>query len=299
MSIYVETFVRSSLAELWAKTQCPQQHAQWDLRFSQIDYKPRVGAMNVQPFDYRTRIGFGVAVTGQGESLSTCEDRRGRRTSSLKFWSSDRKSLIRNGAGYWQFEPAEYGVRFITSYDYRTNGGAAGRMFDRIVFRPLMAWATAWSFDRLRMWIERGVPPRTALSQFLVHWLCVWTLVFVWSFHGIVPKVLHKDADEIRLLQDAGLSSASVDVMLPIVGMLELGLAACVALFHLRRWPFVLTIVLMIASLGAVAWNTPTYLTSAFNPVTLNVQMIVLSAVVMLTQYSLPSARGCIRRRLP
>jgi hypothetical protein len=35
----------------------------------------------------------------------------------------------------------------------------AGRVFDRLVFRPLMGWATAWSFDRLRLWIERGLEP--------------------------------------------------------------------------------------------------------------------------------------------
>jgi hypothetical protein len=34
---------------------------------------------------------------------------------------------------------------------------------DRLVFRPLMGWATAWSFDRLRLWCERGISPARSL----------------------------------------------------------------------------------------------------------------------------------------
>ena len=42
MGIYVGTHVRASMAELWARTQDPALHKQWDLRFSDIDYLPAV-----------------------------------------------------------------------------------------------------------------------------------------------------------------------------------------------------------------------------------------------------------------
>jgi hypothetical protein len=63
--------------------------------------------------------------------------------------------------------PTEAGTRFITRYDYDTRFGAPGRVLDRLVFRPLLGWATAWSFDRLRLWLEEGIAPETALRRLL------------------------------------------------------------------------------------------------------------------------------------
>ena len=58
-------------------------------------------------------------------------------------------------------------MRFVTRYDYAPRWGAAGRVVDRVVFRPLIAWATAWSFDRLRLWLEEGVAPERSLRAAL------------------------------------------------------------------------------------------------------------------------------------
>ena len=69
------------------------------------------------------------------------------------------RSLIRSGSGYWRYEPTSGGVRFLTRYDYETRWGALGALVDRVLFRPLLGWATAWSFDRLRIWLEEGVEP--------------------------------------------------------------------------------------------------------------------------------------------
>jgi hypothetical protein len=41
MGIYVEVPIRASMEELWEKTQNPQLHQRWDLRFTQIEYLPR------------------------------------------------------------------------------------------------------------------------------------------------------------------------------------------------------------------------------------------------------------------
>lgn len=157
--IYVETLIRGSLDEVWAKTQEPALHQRWDLRFTSIDYLPRPDLAAPQRFRYTTRIGFGLAISGEGETTATREGLGGRRTSALTFWSAHPLSLIRRGAGYWQYTPTAEGVRFVTRYDYDVRFGAAGRLLNRLVFRPLIGWATAWSFDRLRLWIEQGVSP--------------------------------------------------------------------------------------------------------------------------------------------
>ncbi|MDQ1409633.1 MAG: hypothetical protein QOJ41_1368, partial [Acidobacteriaceae bacterium] len=137
MGIYVEIPIRANMDELWEKTQNPQLHERWDLRFTQIEYLPRQGN-DPQKFLYRTRIGFGLQIDGNGESTGTRDGESGQRTSSLKFWSEDRKSLIKTGSGYWKYVPNENAIRFLTWYDYETRFGAFGKLIDRLLFRPLL-----------------------------------------------------------------------------------------------------------------------------------------------------------------
>jgi hypothetical protein len=158
MSIYVEILVRAPMDALWSHTQTPELHEQWDLRFSRIEYLPRV-ADEPQRFRYATRIGFGFEVNGEGETTGERNLQDGSRSSALTFRSNSRLSLIREGSGYWKYIPTKDGVRFVTWYDYRTRFGTAGALFDRLLFRPLMGWATAWSFDRLRLWLEKDIDP--------------------------------------------------------------------------------------------------------------------------------------------
>src|SRR5215475_5055622 len=161
--------MRAPFDALWAATQTPDLHARWDLRFTDIRYLPRTDASEPQRFLYATRVGFGLAITGDGETVGEHRGPDGTSTSALRFWSADPKSLIREGSGYWKYIPTPDGVRFLTQYDYRTRFGAFGVVFDRLVFRPMIGWATAWSFDRLRLWFDDHVHPRIAVRQTLIH----------------------------------------------------------------------------------------------------------------------------------
>src|SRR6476469_5962648 len=163
VSVFVELDIRAGIDDLWSRTQDPAQHERWDLRFSSIRYAAASEPGEPQGFDYETRLGFGLGIRGAGETIATRDVPDGGRVSSLRFWSGSRWSLIREGRGYWAYFPTPDGVRFRTVYDYETRWGRMGRWFNRLAFRPLMGWATAWSFDRLRLWLERGVDP--ALSQ--------------------------------------------------------------------------------------------------------------------------------------
>ena len=60
--------------------------------------------------------------------------------------------------------PVDGRVRFLTRYDYETRFGPVGRLVDRLIFRPLIGWATAWSFARLRLWLEDGIDPGVSAS---------------------------------------------------------------------------------------------------------------------------------------
>lgn len=140
--IYVESFIQAPIDKLWSYTQSPEIHQQWDLRFSEITYLPKNSEEELQRFLYKTNIGFGLSIAGEGESYGLKES-KGVLTSSLKFSSDNPISLISEGSGFWRYIPTERGVKFLTLYDYRTRFGLFGRFFDRIVFRPLIGWATA------------------------------------------------------------------------------------------------------------------------------------------------------------
>ncbi|MEU8467122.1 hypothetical protein AB0F30_04215 [Streptomyces sp. NPDC029006] len=171
MGLYVETHIRADLDELWARTQDPACHQRWDLRFTEIHHLPRAEG-EPQRFRYATRVLPFLTVSGTGVAAGERERPDGTRTSALRFSSAHPLSLIAEGSGYWRYVPDVHGVRFLTGYDYRPRWGALGTLADRLLLRPLMGWATAWSFDRLRLWLERGITPERAL----VHWLTELTV---------------------------------------------------------------------------------------------------------------------------
>jgi hypothetical protein len=166
VGLYVEARIRADLDALWALTQEPAHHQRWDLRFTEIDYLPRAEG-EPQHFRYATRILPFLTVAGTGVSAGEKERPDGTRTSALRFASPHPLSLLAEGSGYWRYVPTADGIRFLTGYDYRPRWGRFGRVADRFVFRPLMGWATAWSFDRLRLWLEHGITPERAR----LHWL--------------------------------------------------------------------------------------------------------------------------------
>ncbi|MDQ2665077.1 MAG: DoxX-like family protein [Gemmatimonadota bacterium] len=296
MSIYVETLIRGPLEDLWRRTQDPALHERWDLRFSEIDYMPRDGD-GPQRFRYETRIGFGLRVSGEGESSGTRDGVGGARTSSLRFWSTDPKSLIREGSGYWQYVPTADGVRFLTSYDYRTRFGSPGHIVDRLLFRPLIGWATAWSFDRLRLWIERGIDPALSLERGLVHACARLALIVIFLYQGLVPKLLYRHASELRMLSNAGLPADTGGRVLIAIGIVEVALGAALLLRWRARWPIVVILALMPVALIGVAIFSPTELVRAFNPVTFNIAVAALAGVAWLTSAHVPSAARCLRAR--
>src|SRR3954462_136674 len=290
--IYVEILISGDVDEIWRRTQVPELHELWDLRFTRIQYLPKQSEDYPQRFLYSTRLGFGLSINGEGESTGTKEDAMGVRTSALKFWSSDAKSLIEEGSGYWRYVPTQNGTRFLTWYDYQTRFGAAGRLLDRVLFRPLIGWATAWSFDRLRLWIERGIPPQASFRFALIHAFARVGIAFIWLWQGLMPKLLFPSRDEVAMLEALGLHVPS----LFYIGVSELVLAAAALAFWRWRGFFLLNALAMIVALAMVALSSPAYLVTAFNPVTLNAAMLSLSFIGYLAAVDLPSASRCLRK---
>jgi hypothetical protein len=163
--IVVEALIPASVETVWERTQVPEQHVAWDIRFDQIRYTGRRDERGFERLDYRTAIGFGVSVQGYGHYLHTTRLRH----SSFEFDSMDWKSLIRNGGGIWLYEPRDGATHFKTVYDYDVRHGLFGRLVDRLVFRRMLQLATEWGFETLRQWCagDAGVlVPRRSRAAF-------------------------------------------------------------------------------------------------------------------------------------
>ena len=292
MSIYVEILIRGSMDDLWQKTQDPKLHERWDLRFSQIEYLPRAPG-EPQKFLYSTRIGAGLRITGEGESTGERNDLSGERTSALKFWSEDAKSLIEQGSGYWLYAPTGTGIRFLTSYDYRTRFGAIGKAADKLAFRPLIGWATAWSFDRLRLWIEKDIPPEISLRFAAIYFLTRVTIAFVFFYHGLIPKLLYRSPDELDMLRNLGV--ASFALLTTVAGWMEIAFALLLIVLWRARWLLWVTIVGMVFATASVAAGSPSYFHKAFDPLTLNLSVAVLAACALVVADKVPTAGRCLR----
>jgi hypothetical protein len=297
MSIYVEILMDTELEKLWTYTQTPDIHARWDLRFSTIDYLPRPDAAQPQQFLYTTRIGFGMTIRGKGETVGSREDIHDCRTSALKFWSEDPLSLIQEGSGYWQYVLTPDGIRFLTQYNYQTRFGWLGRCFDRLVFRPLIGWATAWSFDRLRLWLEKDIDPTASLERSVVHSLARLTLAVLWIYQGLFPKLLFRDTGELILLQHTHFFPGYEPIILSLVGLGEV-LFGCLLVWRWNYRPLLLLNILLLAVLGAGALlSQPHIFVAPFNPLTLSLAMAALSVIGLLSAHDLPSACSCRRQK--
>ncbi len=296
MPIFVSIEIRGDIEQVWIRTQDPKIHDRWDLRFTRIDYLPKPSPDSPQRFLYETRIGFGIKIAGEGESIATREDASGQRTSSLKFWSDQSLSLIKVGSGYWKYVPTDQGTHFETGYDYEPRWGGFGRLLDRISFRPLLAWATAWSFDCLRKWIDVGIPPNVLRQKAAIHAICRLALVFVWLWHGLVPKLLVHDPTESAPLLALHLSESLSHNLVNAAGVLEICMGIATLVFWRNR-KLLLAQAALFAILGIGASITvPALALAAFNSVSFTACLVALAIAGFISSADLPSARNCVYR---
>lgn len=197
--IYVSAEMNTTMEKLWEYTQEPHIHTEWDARFTEISYLEKKEG-EPQKFLYKTKIGFGLEIAGEGESIGEIRKETGERISSLKFWTDNTLSLIQIGRGYWKYTPCKEHIHFETQYDYDTRFGRIGNVIDFYMFRPLLGWATAWSFDALKLWLEKGLHPRLLIRRTVTYWLVCFLFAFVWMYQGIVPKLVFTHSEEVKML---------------------------------------------------------------------------------------------------
>jgi len=280
---------------LWTKTQEPSVHQQWDLRFSEISYLPKNDSTDPQKFQYSTKIGFGIKVNGIGESVATKIKDNGESTSVLKFSSDSNISIIKQGSGYWKYVPEGDGIKFYTGYDYVTRWGLLGKLFDKFIFRPLMIWATAWSFDCLKNWIEKGFHPKQAVKAQLSVLLVNVTLGTGWIYQGLIPKILFTDTGEIEILRQSGLFNGYEETILTYMGIAEILFGLALIFFYNKTVHYLNLMGLLLLAVGAIFSNSMIF-TLPFNPFSLSISMIALSIIALMNLDFIPKASNCITK---
>ncbi|MES5894771.1 MULTISPECIES: DoxX-like family protein [Bacillus cereus group] len=294
--IYVATEMKTTMEKLWEYTQEPDLHTEWDARFTEISYLEKKEG-EPQKFLYKTKIGFGLEIAGEGESIGEIRKETGERISSLKFWTDNKLSLIQIGRGYWKYTLNGEHIHFETQYDYDTRFGRIGNVIDSYVFRPLLGSATAWSFDALKLWLEKGLHPKLLIRRTMTYWLVCFLFAFVWLYQGIVPKLMFTHSEEVKMLSALIGSNESSIFILKIVGFLEIIWGVMWLLPLQKRKLFILHIILLIVlTLAAGSTNIASF-TQPFNPITLNFLLIGLSIVGYINSTNLPSAKNCKRTR--
>ena len=146
--IVVEAMIPAPVEVVWERSQVPEQHTAWDIRFNHIGYLDETDERGYHLMDYRTNIALGIAIKGYGRYLTNSEHSH----SSFEFDSEDWKSIIRNGRGIWLYRPCPGGTLFKTVYDYDVRCGWIGSVLDAAIFRSLLQLATEWGFETLRQW---------------------------------------------------------------------------------------------------------------------------------------------------
>lgn len=199
--IYVEVDILAPIEEAWTYTQNPKLHEQWDLRFTSITYIEKKSVEEPQRFTYETKVMPGVVVRGWGESKGEHQKKDGTKTSSLHFGTPQKISPIAEGRGYWQYIPHERGLTFLTQYDYDVRYGKLGKLLDAM-FRPIMGWATALSFDVLKRWLEKGESPASQYRRFFLTIFISILFCIIWVYHGLVPKIIVQHPTEVVLVKN-------------------------------------------------------------------------------------------------
>ncbi|MGK8833038.1 DoxX-like family protein [Bacillus paranthracis] len=294
--IYVSTEMNTTMEKLWEYRQEPHIHTEWDARFTEISYVEKKEG-EPQKFLYKTKIGFGLEIAGEGESIGEIRKETGERISSLKFWTDNTLSLIQIGRGYWKYTPRKEHIHFETQYDYDTRFGCIGNVIDFYMFRPLLGWATAWSFDALKLWLEKGLHPRLLIRRTMTYWLVCFLFAFVWMYQGIFPKIIFSHPEEMKMLSAIIDSTGNSIAILKVIGMLEI-IFGIIWLFPVPKQKlFILHIFMLIALTIVSGFTNIASFTKPFNPITLNLLLIGLSIVGYINSFDLPSAKNCKRKR--
>jgi hypothetical protein len=165
------------------------------------------------------------------------------------------------------------------------------------VFEPMIGWATAWSFDRLRLWLEDGVDPAAVLERSIVHALARVGLALIWIYQGLVPKLLWPGSGELEIMRQTRLFRGTELTAVRLLGGAEIAAGLTLLGLWRARWPFIAQVLALLGFTVATVRSSRRLFAAPFNPATLNLAMVALATIgFVVSRKSLPSASRCLRR---
>jgi hypothetical protein len=117
-----------------------------------------------------------------------------------------------------------------------------------------------------------------------VHWVCRGCVAFAWIYHGLVPKIVARQVQEIAPLTKMGIAEPLAWNLVIAAGILEIAMGAVVLAFGQRSLPWLLTIAAMIGLGAGSVVVDPALATAAFNPVTLNLSIAACAFAALMTR---------------
>lgn len=118
-----------------------------------------------------------------------------------------------------------------------------------------------------------------------IHSVSQYTIAFVWMWHGLVPKLLMQHPDEYTPLLAMGIDQSTADIIVAASGYGEIAFGLLIIVLGKARWPYYLTIIGMSGLLLGVFFTSPELTLEAFNPVTLNILMIMMAVIAILSSH--------------
>ncbi|NVJ59938.1 MAG: DoxX-like family protein [Gammaproteobacteria bacterium] len=114
-----------------------------------------------------------------------------------------------------------------------------------------------------------------------IHLIATLTIAFIWAYHGLVPKLLGPHSQELDMIAAFGINENLATTLAYIAGVLELLMAVLVLVYRNKFWPFYLTIAIVLVLSITVLFGQPSFVMFAFNPITINIAMIMLSIIAI------------------
>ena len=107
------------------------------------------------------------------------------------------------------------------------------------------------------------------------------TLAVLWIYQGLIPKILFQSNAEIDIWQTMGFELHIAKICVALSGVLEMMFGCAFLIWQKAIFIHQLSILGLIGLLLLIMITDPLQLTTAFNPVVMNIAMLALSIVAV------------------
>ena len=107
------------------------------------------------------------------------------------------------------------------------------------------------------------------------------TLAVLWIYQGLLPKILFQSSAEIAIWQAIGLELHLAKIAVALSGLIEIAFGCTFLIWQKAVFIHQLNILGLSGLLLLIMFTDPLQLTTAFNPVVMNIAMIVISMIAI------------------